>query len=112
MTPFMEKQLHEALVLACPELMVHEECVCGHQMNYVGTEGRPIRLSHMLRAIEKKIETQWLDGKFPSETIGNFQPYLWEKARECIQKYNLTKDSLSEQSPEFKSWLHSILCAA
>lgn len=102
MKDLQEKQLHEALVLACPEL---KDAIYYGSSGTAGAwaDGEP-RLSHVLRAIPQVIHLKKLGSQL--RIVDDTSEPL------ALEWWDLEKDSLSEQSPELKSWLHSILCAA
>lgn len=102
MTPTKEKQLHEALVLACPELKIPKE---------YRIDGSPVQaspaLSHVLRALSDK-SGYYFSGVADGCLV--FESGMEGGAETRFKYFNLTKDSLSEQSEEFKLWLHSLIC--
>lgn len=71
--------------------------------------GHPIRLSHVLRAIEKQPGMSLLD--FALDSDGWFIQRPKGSHRFCqVVRYDLTQDDLSLQSPETIDFLFNILC--
>lgn len=82
----------------------------GIEPNHSKILGHPIRLSHVLRAIEKTIDSNdyhlGMDGAICIDEFDEDDDCVSvEKAR-----WDLTKDDLSLQSPEVWNFLFKILC--
>lgn len=77
--------------------------------------GRPITLEDVLKAKNSKIDAdfaQWKDDEYkpPYGTVGNIKKGLKRKYDEKLLAIWLLGKTLSEQSDETISFLHSLLC--
>ena len=93
------QQARAAIVEACPELVV-QSAILEYEidMEFV----KPIRLSHVLRAVD----LAWGKKKLYVKRV--YLPLGFEQLMDA--GWNLEKDSLSEASDECINFLHEILC--